>query len=67
MSRIPTPATIDIARSYGNGNWEFDRQGLIRLRVASINDLPIKESERKYRWPLGHRPDDHPSPRELGL
>ena len=48
-------------RSYGNENWEFDEQGLMRLRIASINDLPIKESERKYHWPLGRRPDDHPS------
>ena len=48
-------------RSYGNENWEFDEHGLMRLRIASINDLPITESERKYRWPLGRRPDDHPS------
>ncbi len=48
-------------RSYGNENWEFDEHGLMRLRIASINDLPIKESERKYHWPLGRRPDDHPS------
>ena len=54
-------------RSYGNENWEFDEQGLMRLRIASINDLPIKDSERKYRWPLGRRPDDHPSLSELGL
>jgi hypothetical protein len=44
-------------RSYGNENWEFDEHGLMRLRIASINDVPIKESERKYRWPLGRRPD----------
>src|SRR4029453_16584708 len=46
--------------SYGNENWEFDENGLMRLRLASINDLPIKEAERKYHWPLGRRPDGHP-------
>ena len=54
-------------RSYGNENWEFDEQGLMRWRIASINDLPIKDSERKYHWPLGRRPDDHPSLSDLGL
>jgi nuclear transport factor 2 (NTF2) superfamily protein len=54
-------------RSYGNENWEFDEHGLMRLRIASINDAPIKESERKYRWPLGRRPDGHPSLTDLGL
>ena len=54
-------------RSYGNENWEFDAHGLMRLRLASINDLPIREDERKYRWPLGPRPKDHPSLSELGL
>jgi nuclear transport factor 2 (NTF2) superfamily protein len=54
-------------RSYGNENWEFDAQGLMRVRIASINDLPIKESERKYHWLLGRRPDDHPSLGDLGL
>ena len=54
-------------RSYGNENWEFDDNGLMRLRFASINDLPIKESERKYRWPLGRRPDEHPGLSDLGL
>jgi len=54
-------------RSYGNENWEFDAAGLMRLRIASINDRPIAESERKYHWPLGRRPDDHPSLSELGL
>ena len=54
-------------RSYGNENWEFDEQGLMRIRIASINDLPIKESERKYHWPLGRRPDEHPSLSALGL
>lgn len=47
-------------RSYGNENWEFDDEGLMRVRHASINDLRIAESERKYHWPLGRRPDDHP-------
>ena len=47
-------------RSFGNENWEFDDDGLMRLRLANINDLPIRESERKYHWPLGRRPDDHP-------
>src|ERR1700678_3630562 len=46
-------------RAYGNENWQFDADGLMRLRIASINDLPITESERKYRWPLGSRPDGH--------
>src|SRR5262249_15069994 len=54
-------------RSYGNENWEFDAQGLMRVRIASINDLPIKESERKCHWPLGRRPDDPPSLSDLGL
>jgi nuclear transport factor 2 (NTF2) superfamily protein len=54
-------------RSYGNENWEFDENGLMRRRIASINDLPIAETERKYRWPLGRRPDDHPGLSELGL
>lgn len=54
-------------RSYGNENWEFDTEGLMRKRFASINDLPIDESERKFRWPLGRRPDDHPGLSELGL
>jgi nuclear transport factor 2 (NTF2) superfamily protein len=54
-------------RSYGNENWEFDENGLMTLRHASINDLPIKEEERKFRWPLGRRPDDHPGLSELGL
>ena len=54
-------------RSYGNENWEFTEQGLMRRRFASINDLPIKASERLFHWPLGRRPDDHPSLSELGL
>ncbi|MEU9670270.1 nuclear transport factor 2 family protein [Streptomyces bobili] len=54
-------------RSYGNENWEFDEDGLMRTRHASINDLPIRESERKFHWPQGRRPDDHPNLSELGL
>ena len=54
-------------RSYGNENWEFDEYGLMARRYASINDLPIKESERKYHWPQGRRPDDYPGLSELGL
>ena len=54
-------------RSYGNENWEFDDRGFMRRRIASINDLPIPESARKYHWPLGRRPDDHPGLTELGL
>jgi uncharacterized protein len=55
-------------RSYGNENWEFDSSGLMRRRLASINDLPITESERKYHWGApGPRPTDHPSLSELGL
>ncbi|MBC3861611.1 nuclear transport factor 2 family protein [Undibacterium jejuense] len=54
-------------RSYGNENWEFDEHGLMQKRYASINDLAISESERKFHWPQGRRPDDHPSLSELGL
>ena len=54
-------------RSYGNENWQFDAHGLMAVRHASINDLPIAETERKYFWPLGRRPDDHPGLSELGL
>lgn len=54
-------------RSYGNENWEFDEHGLMRRRIASINDHPIAESERKFRWPQGRRPDDHPGLSALGL
>jgi hypothetical protein len=54
-------------RSYGNENWEFDDDGLMPLRIASINDLLIPESARKYHWPLGRRPDDHPGLSELGF
>ena len=54
-------------RSYGNENWEFDENGLMRRRIASINDLPIGESDRKYHWRLGRRPDDHAGLSEVGL
>jgi nuclear transport factor 2 (NTF2) superfamily protein len=54
-------------RSYGTENWEFDEHGLMRRRIASINDLPISDAERKYRWPLGRRPDDYPGLSDLGL
>lgn len=54
-------------RSYGNENWEFDDRGFMARRIASINDLPIQESERKFHWPQGRRPDDHPGLSELGL
>ena len=54
-------------RSYGNENWQFDGNGLMELRYASINDLAIIEAERKFHWPLGRRPDDHLSLSALGL
>lgn len=54
-------------RSYGNENWEFDDLGFMCRRMASINDLPIPEAERKFLWPLGRRPDDHLSLSQLGL
>jgi uncharacterized protein len=54
-------------RAYGNENWEFDAQGLMQKRYASINDLAITEAERKFHWPQGRRPDDHPSLSDLGL
>jgi nuclear transport factor 2 (NTF2) superfamily protein len=54
-------------RSYGNENWEFNDQGLMQRRFASINDLPIRPQERKFHWPLGRRPDAHPGLTELGL
>lgn len=54
-------------RSYGNENWEFDDHGFMRRRLASINDLPIKETDRKYHWPAGPRPESHPSLSDLGL
>jgi uncharacterized protein len=54
-------------RSYGNENWEFDAEGLMAVRIASINDLRITEADRKYHWALGRRPDDSPSLSDLGL
>ena len=54
-------------RSYGNENWAFDGEGLMHTRIASINDLPIMEAQRLYRWPAGRRPDDHAGLTELGL
>ena len=54
-------------RSYGNENWEFDSNGLMQRRFASINDLAIADADRKYHWPLGRRPDDHPGLSDLGL
>jgi nuclear transport factor 2 (NTF2) superfamily protein len=54
-------------RSYGNENWEFDEHGLMRRRFACINDLPIKEADRKFHWPLGRRPDSHPGLSNLEL
>ncbi len=54
-------------RAYGNENWEFDANGLMQIRYASINDLPIHASERKFHWPLGRRPDDHPGLSAMGL
>jgi nuclear transport factor 2 (NTF2) superfamily protein len=55
------------SRSYGNENWEFDQHGFMRLRIASINDLPIAESDRLFHWPQGPRPQDHAGLSELGL
>jgi uncharacterized protein len=54
-------------RSYGNENWEFNAAGVMQRRLASINDLPISVGDRKYHWPAGRRPDDHPGLSELGL
>ena len=54
-------------RSYGNENWQFDAAGYMARRIASINDLPIAAADRKYHWPVGRRPDDHPGLSELGL
>ena len=55
------------SRAHGNEQWEFDEQGLMRRREASINDLPLEDSQRLFRWPLGPRPADHPGLSELGL
>jgi nuclear transport factor 2 (NTF2) superfamily protein len=57
----------DWFRSYGNENWEFDEQGLMKVRHASINDVPIREADRLFHWPLGRRPEEHPGLSELGL
>jgi nuclear transport factor 2 (NTF2) superfamily protein len=54
-------------RAYGNENWEFDEYGLMQRRIASINDLTIREADRNFHWPLGRRPDQHPGLSELGL
>lgn len=54
-------------RSYGNENWEFTETGFMHRRIASINDLPIRETDRKFHWMPGRRPDDHPGLTELGL
>jgi hypothetical protein len=54
-------------RSYGNENWEYDAAGLMQRRFACINDLPLKAADRKFHWPLGRRPDDHPGLSDLGL
>jgi len=54
-------------RAYGNENWEFDGEGLMARRIASINEHPITGSERKFHWPLGRRPDDHPGLDDLAL
>lgn len=54
-------------RSYGNENWQFAADGLMKVRHSSINDLPITEQQRLFHWPLGRRPDDHPSLSDLGL
>ncbi|AJZ19870.1 hypothetical protein J156_04458 [Xanthomonas citri pv. citri] len=54
-------------RSYGNENWEFGADGLMERRFSCINDMPIKESDRKFHWPLGRRPDDHPGLSDLGM
>lgn len=57
----------DWFRSYGNENWEFDEAGLMKVRHASINDVPIRETDRLFHWPLGRRPDEHPGLSDLGL
>jgi nuclear transport factor 2 (NTF2) superfamily protein len=54
-------------RAYGNENWEFDPDGLMRRRIASINEHPIAETDRRFHWPLGRRPDDHPGLSALGF
>jgi hypothetical protein len=54
-------------RSYGNENWQFDGEGLMAMRIASINDMPIDDADRLFHWPQGRRPDDHPGLSDLGL
>lgn len=54
-------------RAYGNENWQFDAEGLMEVRLASINEHPIAEADRKFHWPLGRRPDDHPSLSDMGF
>lgn len=54
-------------RAYGNENWEFNEQGFMARRFASINEMPIKAAERQFFWPLGRRPDEHPGLSDLGL
>jgi uncharacterized protein len=54
-------------RAYGNENWEFDADGLMRVRHSSINEHPIAEGDRQFHWPLGHRPDDHPGLSHFGF
>jgi nuclear transport factor 2 (NTF2) superfamily protein len=54
-------------RAYGNENWQFDADGLMERRIASINEQPIAETDRKFHWPIGRRPDDHPGLSDLGL
>ena len=54
-------------RAYANENWEFNAEGLMQRRFAAINEMPIKEEDRKFHWPLGRRPDDHPGLSDLGL
>jgi nuclear transport factor 2 (NTF2) superfamily protein len=54
-------------RTFGNENWEFDANGLMQRRFACLNDMPMQASERKFHWPLGRRPDDHPGLSDLGL
>jgi nuclear transport factor 2 (NTF2) superfamily protein len=54
-------------RAYGNENWEFDTEGYMARRIASINEAPIAEADRKFRWPLGRRPDDHPGLSSFGF
>jgi nuclear transport factor 2 (NTF2) superfamily protein len=60
-------AAGDWFRSYGNENWQFDDDGFMAVRLASINDIPITEAERKFHWPLGSRPEGHPGLSALGL